>query len=169
MRGSGAGLFAYQTAMALSPRTARGAGKGPPITPLRGTQVFGEGEHPLDWEEFIGQDKAKLLLRITIASAKHRAQPIDHILLEAGKGGVGKTSLAKLVAWEANTDYWEASGQLTVEQVAEAMAALGDYGILFIDEIHRLVEGRSGASSCSPTCRAASCPSRAARLRCRPS
>lgn len=94
---------------------------------------------PQRWEEFVGQELLKKNLRILIDAARQRNEPVEHILL-AGPAGLGKTSMAHLVAREMNTNIRITSGP-AIERVGDLAALLtnllpGD--ILFIDEAHRL-------------------------------
>ncbi len=89
--------------------------------------------------EFIGQAKVKDSLRIYIDAALARREPLDHILF-FGPAGLGKTTLAQLVARELSVNIYETSGP-AVEKPGDLVGKLtnlreGD--ILFIDEIHRL-------------------------------
>ena len=89
--------------------------------------------------EFIGQGKVKDALRIYIDAATARREPLDHTLL-FGPPGLGKTTLAELIAREMGVNIHTTSGP-TLEKAADLVGTLtnlraGD--ILFIDEIHRL-------------------------------
>lgn len=89
--------------------------------------------------EYIGQDKAKENLKIYLQAAKMRAEPLDHLLLY-GPPGLGKTTLAGIVAFEMGTQFRITSGP-AIEKPGDLAALLtnlqaGD--VLFIDEIHRL-------------------------------
>jgi Holliday junction DNA helicase RuvB len=89
--------------------------------------------------EFIGQQKVKESLRIYIDAAKSRREPLDHTLF-FGPAGLGKTTLAELIARELGVNFRSTSGP-ALEKPADLVAPLtnlreGD--ILFIDEIHRL-------------------------------
>lgn len=94
---------------------------------------------PQRWEEYIGQERIKRNLRILIDAAKKRSEPVEHVLL-SGPAGLGKTSMAHLIAREMNTNIRVTSGP-AIERVGDLAAILtnllpGD--ILFIDEVHRL-------------------------------
>jgi Holliday junction DNA helicase RuvB len=89
--------------------------------------------------EFIGQDKVRKALSIAIEAAKQRREPLDHLLFH-GPPGLGKTTLASLMARELGVNIKTTSGPV-LEKPADLVGILtnqreGD--ILFIDEIHRL-------------------------------
>ncbi|MEG2394109.1 MAG: Holliday junction branch migration DNA helicase RuvB, partial [Ruthenibacterium sp.] len=94
---------------------------------------------PKTLDEYIGQDKAKENLKIYLQAAKLRGEPLDHLLLY-GPPGLGKTTLACIVAHEMGVQIRVTSGP-AIEKPGELAALLtnlqaGD--VLFIDEIHRL-------------------------------
>lgn len=94
---------------------------------------------PKRWEEYIGQDRLKRNLRILIDAAKKRGEPIEHVLL-SGPAGLGKTSMAHLIAREMNTNIRVTSGPAIerVGDLASVLTNLQPNDILFIDEAHRL-------------------------------
>jgi Holliday junction DNA helicase RuvB len=89
--------------------------------------------------EFIGQDKVKDNLKIAIDAAQGREEPLDHILLY-GPPGLGKTTLANIIAAEMRVNIRTTSGP-AIERpgdIAAILTALKEGDVLFIDEIHRL-------------------------------
>ena len=94
---------------------------------------------PARFEEFVGQDALKDNLRIFIEAAKKRDEPLDHCLFY-GPPGIGKTTLAHIIAAEMGTELMVTSGPV-IEKAYDLTGILtnlkrGD--VLFIDEIHRL-------------------------------
>lgn len=94
---------------------------------------------PMDWHEYIGQEKVKTSLKILIEAAKKRSEPIDHLLLY-GPAGLGKTTLAYIIAREMNANIRITSGPAIekVGDLASILTNLNSGDILFIDEAHRL-------------------------------
>src|SRR5579872_458911 len=94
---------------------------------------------PSSWEEYIGQNAIKQNLHILITAAKERGVPPEHILFY-GPPGLGKTTLAHLIARELGGNLRATSGP-AIERVGDLAALLTNLSpndILFIDEIHRL-------------------------------
>jgi len=94
---------------------------------------------PRTFEEFVGQDKLKENLTIFIQAAKQRSEALDHVLF-CGPPGLGKTTLAHIIAAELNSDIKVTSGPVLERpgDLAAILTNIGDGDILFIDEIHRL-------------------------------
>jgi Holliday junction DNA helicase RuvB len=113
---------------------------------LRAEEVGDEAEvtadvslRPRTLDEFVGQRELKAHLEIILEAARRRAQAVDHILL-AGPPGLGKTSLASIVAAEMGVTIHITSGP-AIERagdLAAMLSQLGEGDVLFIDEIHRL-------------------------------
>jgi Holliday junction DNA helicase RuvB len=89
--------------------------------------------------EFIGQDAVKANLEILISAARGRDEPIEHILI-AGPPGLGKTTLANIMANEMGVNIRTTSGPAIEHQgaLASILTNLEDRDIFFVDEIHRL-------------------------------
>ncbi|MDD2646799.1 MAG: Holliday junction branch migration DNA helicase RuvB [Patescibacteria group bacterium] len=89
--------------------------------------------------EFVGQEKIKENLRIFIQAAKEREQALEHVLLNGGPG-LGKTTMAYIIAKETNVNIRITSGPALERagDLASILTNLNNGDILFIDEIHRL-------------------------------
>ncbi|MBO4428758.1 MAG: Holliday junction branch migration DNA helicase RuvB [Clostridia bacterium] len=94
---------------------------------------------PKNLEEYIGQEKAKENLKIYIEAAKLRGESLDHVLLY-GPPGLGKTTLAGIIANEMGVNFRVTSGPAIEKQgdLAALLTNLAEGDVLFIDEIHRL-------------------------------
>lgn len=94
---------------------------------------------PKDFAGYIGQERLKTNLRLAIAAAKKRGEPIDHVLLY-GPPGLGKTTMASVIANEMGSNIRITSGPAVEKagDLASLLTNLQDGDILFIDEIHRL-------------------------------
>ena len=111
---------------------------------LSNKEFTNEGEYqknlrPRNFKEYIGQDKLKEKMSIFIEAAKLRKESVDHILLY-GPPGLGKTSLAGVIANEMGTNLKITSGPVLEKSgdLAAILTSLEENDILFIDEIHRL-------------------------------
>ena len=94
---------------------------------------------PSSWDEYIGQEKIKKNLKVFIEASKKREEALDHILF-FGPPGLGKTTIANIIATEMNTNIKTTAAPM-IEKAGDLAALLtnieeGD--ILFIDEIHRM-------------------------------
>jgi len=94
---------------------------------------------PKTLADFIGHDALKKNLSVFISAAKSRAEAMDHVLLY-GPPGLGKTTLAHIVANELGTNFRATSAPMLTKQgdLAAILTALEPMDVLFIDEIHRL-------------------------------
>lgn len=100
---------------------------------------FDSAIRPQYFAEFIGQETLKKNLQIFIQSAKQRNDCLDHVLLY-GPPGLGKTTLAQIIAKELGVNFRVTSGPLLSKagDLAAILTSLGENDVLFIDEIHRL-------------------------------
>ena len=104
---------------------------------------------PQRLDQYIGQEKIKKEISIYIQAAKNRSEALDHVLLY-GPPGLGKTTLAMIIANEMGTSIRTTSGP-AIDKAGDIVALLNDLepgGILFIDEIHRLPRFEIGRASC---------------------
>ena len=107
--------------------------------PREDDSQFDEQIRPQWLDEFPGQEALKEKLRIAIAAAKQRREPLDHMLL-SGPPGLGKTTLARIMANEMGVDIRATSGPVIERQadLSAILTSLEDFDVFFIDEIHRL-------------------------------
>ena len=94
---------------------------------------------PQRLDDYVGQEKVKENLRIYIEAAKNRNEPLDHVLLY-GPPGLGKTTLAGIIANEMGVNFRVTSGPAIEKpgDLAALLTNLNDGDVLFVDEIHRL-------------------------------
>lgn len=110
-----------------------------PLAPTEAPEDLDISLRPRRIDEFIGQRKVKEQLAIFIEAAKQRGQPLDHVLF-AGPPGLGKTSLAQIVAEEMEVPFVMTAGPALEKKgdVAAFLTALEPGSVFFVDEIHRL-------------------------------
>src|ERR671915_2378158 len=94
---------------------------------------------PQRLDEFIGQDALRANLRVFIDAARQRREALDHVLL-AGPPGLGKTTLAQIIAAELGVPFVQTAGPALERKgdIAAFLTALEPRAVFFVDEIHRL-------------------------------
>ena len=111
----------------------------PHLTPMRKPEDIDAALRPKSLSEFIGQQAARENLRVFIEAAKSRGDALDHVLF-FGPPGLGKTTLAQIVAKELGVGFRSTSGPVIAKSgdLAALLTNLEEGDVLFIDEIHRL-------------------------------
>ncbi len=116
------------------------------MTRIQTPGIEEEEEHELEvtlrpqrLEEFVGQDPLKEQLGVSIAAARGRGEALDHVLL-AGPPGLGKTSLAQILASELEVPFVMTAGPALERKgdIAAFLTALEPGSVFFVDELHRL-------------------------------
>ena len=109
------------------------------VTPDKRGDDFDSSIRPLRLAEFVGQEKARANLSVFIEAAKARGEALDHVLF-VGPPGLGKTTLAQIVARELGVNFRATSGPVIAKagDLAALLTNLEPRDVLFIDEIHRL-------------------------------
>src|SRR5438477_4719108 len=94
---------------------------------------------PQSIDEFVGQEQLRANLKVFIAAARSRGEALDHVLF-VGPPGLGKTTLAQIVARELGVSFRATSGPVIAKagDLAALLTNLEERDVLFIDEIHRL-------------------------------
>ncbi len=106
---------------------------------ITGEDIADQQLRPSRFEDYPGQDTVKSNLQVYVAAALKRSSPLDHSLFH-GPPGLGKTTLAKIVALEMQAPFYQTSGPSIDKpgDLAGILAGIEPGGVLFIDEIHRL-------------------------------
>ena len=109
------------------------------VTPARRIEDVDAALRPKSLDEFIGQEAARGNLRVFIEAARRRGEALDHVLF-FGPPGLGKTTLAQIVAKEMGVGFRATSGPVIAKSgdLAALLTNLDEGDVLFVDEIHRL-------------------------------
>lgn len=97
-------------------------------------------DYPRRWPELVGQEAAKRMLQVAAKSARIRKEPLGHVLLSHGTPGIGKTSLAVLIATEMKTTCRVASGVMTRDKARLVFSEMQDRDVLLYDEFHQVMD-----------------------------
>lgn len=93
---------------------------------------------PMELSEFVGQEPAKYIIGAMVQAARNEGRPVGHILL-SGPPGIGKTTLARIVAAELSMPFYELSGPtVTRATLIRTMMGLDGPSVVLVDEIHRI-------------------------------
>jgi Holliday junction DNA helicase RuvB len=116
---------------------ARSGALGPAA--LEDDRVVDQSLRPLRFEEYVGQERVKENLQLMVTAARSRGEALDHLLFH-GPPGLGKTSLAHLIAREMGVNIRTTSGPMIERagDLAAILTSLEAHDVLFIDEVHRL-------------------------------
>jgi Holliday junction DNA helicase RuvB len=109
------------------------------IAPQQRGEDFDTSMRPQSLDEFVGQRQARENLKVFIEAAKSRKEALDHVLF-VGPPGLGKTTLAQIMARELGVGFRSTSGPVIAKagDLAALLTNLEENDVLFIDEIHRL-------------------------------
>lgn len=123
----------------LSKGSANGQGQIAGPKRKTGLDIFGDGPYPHSLDHFVGQLTARVQIVAAMTAAVKQQQPMDHLLLASGTPGIGKTTLAKLVAFHLDVGIVELGGLVGDREVKMALHQMRRGDVLFLDEVHRLV------------------------------
>jgi holliday junction DNA helicase RuvB len=106
---------------------------------LDGEDELDRSLRPRTLDEFVGQDRLREQLQVSIEAAGARGEALDHVLL-AGPPGLGKTSLAQIIAAELEVPFVQTAGPALERKgdIAALLSALEPRAVFFVDEVHRL-------------------------------
>src|SRR5512136_1932311 len=108
-------------------------------TQLTEDQQVEQTLRPTRWDEYVGQQQVKDNLQVFIQGARSRNEALDHVLI-SGSPGLGKTTLANIIASELGVNILSTSGPVLdrPKDLASILSTLRERDVLFVDEIHRL-------------------------------
>jgi Holliday junction DNA helicase RuvB len=135
---TGIGYMAYQLSQ---PEDGRRLGLHTSKVIIKRGDEITHGPYPKSFTDFVGQEKPRLQIIAAITSAIERQEPMDHMLLASGYPGIGKTALSRLTARLLDVGFVELGGKVKDMDAANAIKEMEDGDVLFLDEIHRLVQG----------------------------
>lgn len=112
--------------------------------PKHGDDIFPDADAPRTWEDYQGQDRATGNLRAAIASAQARDVPLGHVLIASAIPGVGKSTVARIIAAQMGAGLVETQGPVTGAEAHDILTGMSDGDVWFIDEAHQLTQGGKG-------------------------
>ncbi len=109
------------------------------VQPVAREEVLDRAIRPLHLKDYIGQSDVRLQMQVFIEAAIKRQEPLDHVLI-FGPPGLGKTTLANIIAHELGVNLRQTSGPVLEKagDIAALLTNLQENDVMFIDEIHRL-------------------------------
>src|SRR3954452_19049732 len=116
------------------------------IRPVSAADRSSNPLRPLTFNEMIGQETLKPLLRRIVEGARISGRPLDHVLL-AGSSGTGKTTIAHVLANELGRPVYQVDAPVSHDLLCELGRVMNDGDILFVDEIHQQVAGDRRAAN----------------------
>lgn len=108
----------------------------PALQPVTATARTSNPLRPKRLDDLIGQPRLKKLMRRIIDAADARDVPLDHVLL-IGPSGVGKSTIAHVIAGELGTDCYQLQAPVSTEQLMALRTTMRDFDVLYVDEIHQ--------------------------------
>lgn len=105
--------------------------------PKRGDAIFENADSPRTWDAYIGQTKAKKMLKLAIKSAAFRGERLEHILIASAAPGIGKSALARLIGAEMGVGVIEIQDTLDLDRARAIIGGMKDRDILVWDEFHQ--------------------------------
>jgi Holliday junction DNA helicase RuvB len=109
--------------------------------PKHGDAIFEGTDYPKSWDGFVGQEAAVEQIRTSITSAILRSERLDHTLLASGAHGIGKTTMAQIIAYQMRGGLITVSGALSADDARTIFRSMADGDVLFWDEVHLAVQG----------------------------